>query len=93
MADALHLPLPITDTADLARKNSWTVQIRSNSRIRREGYRIGRAGMAFERLPLGSRSCIPQLDRAVVRRRRQQPAVRREGYCPDPAGMTFERLK
>jgi len=49
--------------------------------------------MALERLQGRSRAGVPQPDRLVVRRRRQQLAVRREGHGLDTVRMALERLQ
>ena len=49
--------------------------------------------MILDRLQARAAVSIPDLDGAVVRRRRQPGRVVREGYGPDPIAMALERLQ
>src|SRR5271156_2030833 len=49
--------------------------------------------MALERLQALATACIPDLDRAVVRRRREPCRVVREGDRVDRTAMALERLQ
>ena len=49
--------------------------------------------MALERLQAGATAGVPDLDRVVVRARRQPAPVLREHYRADRRAVAFERLQ
>src|SRR2546421_12856005 len=59
----------------------------------RKGDRADETAMALERLQALATACIPDLDRAIDRRRREPCRVMRKGDRPDPTAMALERLQ
>src|SRR5438552_16162816 len=58
-----------------------------------EGYQVDGATMALKRLEARAAAGVPDLDRAVVRRRREPGRVVREGHRRDGAAVALERLQ
>ena len=59
----------------------------------REGHGLDRIAMALERLQARAAAGVPDLDGAVVGRRRQPRRVVREGHGMDTTAMALERLQ